>query len=125
MSPENGLSTFFAETIRSSGEGFRFLFFFTRELLSFGRLRKKTALRSQITANTTGCGVVHKMPLLIVLTAYYGRVKWKSSIMPRTKVKTSVSLSKDVIDYLDGLARASERDRSWVVNALARYHAAN
>ncbi len=43
--------------------------------------------------------------------------------MPRTKIKTSVSLDPETVDYLDTLAREAERSRSWVVKALARLHA--
>jgi metal-responsive CopG/Arc/MetJ family transcriptional regulator len=42
---------------------------------------------------------------------------------PKTpRVRTGISVPRDVIDYLDGLAKQAERDRSWVIATLAREH---
>ncbi len=40
----------------------------------------------------------------------------------RNAQKTSVELSPEVTKYLNALAKALERSRSWVVGALLRQH---
>lgn len=39
------------------------------------------------------------------------------------KRNTGVSLDHDVTQYLDNLARATDRSRSWLINAIIRRHA--
>ena len=39
------------------------------------------------------------------------------------KRNTGVSLDQDVTQYLDDLARATDRSRSWLINAIIRRHA--
>ena len=43
--------------------------------------------------------------------------------MPMSKKKVNVSLEVETIKYLDNLALKADRDRSWVIGALARLHA--
>lgn len=42
--------------------------------------------------------------------------------MIRKKLKASVTFEPDVVDYLDTLSKQLDRDRSWVINNLARLY---
>ena len=41
----------------------------------------------------------------------------------RKKIGTGVKLDTEAIEYVDELARKSERSRSWIINRLIRDHA--
>lgn len=41
----------------------------------------------------------------------------------KDRIRTSVSLAPEIVEYLDNIARQADRDRSWVVTAIVRQHA--
>jgi predicted transcriptional regulator len=51
-------------------------------------------------------------------------MKKEFQLMPthREKARTTLSIPKDLREYLDGLAEKADRDRSWVMSALVRTH---
>ncbi len=44
-------------------------------------------------------------------------------VRKRDIVGTGVRLEREVLEYLDELARQSDRSRSWILNRLVRDHA--
>ena len=42
--------------------------------------------------------------------------------MIRKKTKASVTFEPDVLEYLESLSTKLDRDRSWIINNLARLH---